>query len=130
MKITRRGSLLGIGALIGIGAGASFLACGRGRDAAAAITPEKLRIALADIIAPERVGSAYRKERDHVGLAAELAEKPGLLAATRQSCPATLRAHVRAQVQEDFRRGDIVVADRFVMARSECILAALATDLA
>ena len=127
MKTTRRGLLVGIGATFAAGAGTSFLACRARPDVVATLSPEKLRIALIDIIEPERIGAAYRGTRGRAGLVEELATKPGLVTATKQSCLATLRAHVRAQIQEDFRRGDIVIADRFLMARSECILAALAT---
>jgi hypothetical protein len=126
MRITRRGILLGTVALIGAGAGGSILACRPGAEETAALDPGRLRAALADIVAPERIGRAYRAGRGRDELAGELASKPGLLAAASQTCPATLRARLRAQVREDFRRGDVVVADRFVVARSECIVAALA----
>jgi hypothetical protein len=125
MRITRRGVLLGTVALIGTGAGASVLACRPGADGQAVLDPERLRVALADIIAPERIGRAYRADRTRADLEAELAARPRLVAASAQGCPATLRDAVRDEVQEEFRRGDVVIADRFIVARSECILAAL-----
>jgi hypothetical protein len=125
MRITRRGVLIGTVALIGIAAGASVLACRPATGGQAALDPERLRVALADIIAPERIGQAYRAGRTHADLEAELAARPRLVVAAAQGCPTTLRDAVRAEVQEEFRRGDVVIADRFVVARSECILAAL-----
>ena len=125
MRITRRGTLLGLLALFGGTSGASILSCRPSGDATATLDPERLRVALADIIAPERIGRAYRAARDTSTLTAEFASKPGLVAAAAQECPATLRTQLQAQITEDFRRGDVVVADRFVVARSECILAAL-----
>ena len=125
MKITRRDVVLGTAALIGTGAGASVLACRPGTDGQAALDPERLRVALADIIAPERIGRAYGAERTRHDLLAELEACPGLVRAAAQTCPATLRGLLRDQVREDFRNGDVLVADRFVVARSECILAAL-----
>jgi hypothetical protein len=125
MRITRRSVLLGTVALIGTAAGASVLACRPGTGRQAALDPERLRVALADIIAPERIGRAYRAGRTHADLEAELAARPRLVAATAQGCPATLRDAVRAEIQEEFRRRDVVIADRFVVARSECILAGL-----
>jgi hypothetical protein len=125
MKITRRGVVLGTVALVGTGAGASVLACRPGADGQAGLDPARLRVALADIVAPERIGRAYGAGRARAALLAEFAARPGLVTAAAQDCPATLRSLLRDQVRADFRTGDVVVADRFVVARSECIVAAL-----
>lgn len=130
MKPTRRTILLaalgttGVAAIVGYGG--SLLACNaRASGRSAGVDPSGLTPALDDIIAASRVGRAYREERDRATLVDEFGAKPGLVAAAAQTCPTAMRAELRAQVEADFRNGDIVVADRFVMARSECILAAL-----
>lgn len=121
---TRRGVLIGTAAIVATGAAASALAC-RPRVQDAALDPGRLRVVLAHIHAPERVGRAYRLGRDTGILLAELEARAGLCEVAAASCPEAARAALRVQVAEDFRRGDVVVADRLVMARSECILAAL-----
>ncbi len=128
---TRRAMIAGgtvVGGLAAAG-GLSALACS-GNRTLAALDPDRLRAGLADIVAPARIGAAYGSGRSRETLLAELAAKPGLCAAAGHECPATLRAAFRAQVAEDFRSGDVVVADRFVVARSEGIVAALGVGAA
>lgn len=124
--VTRRGVLIGMVAILGSAATASVLACRPGTGTAA-LDLDRLRLALSDIMAPERVGHSYRQDRDTATLLEEFGARPALAAAASLDCPDMLRSRIRAVAQEDFRTGDIVIADRFVMARSECIVAALAT---
>lgn len=122
--VTRRGVLIGAIALLGGTATASVLVCWPNTEMAS-LKLERLRAALVDMVAPERIGQAYRQTRDTATLLEEFAARPDLVAAASSSCPDTLRGLVRTLVQQDFKTGDIVIADRFVMARSECIVAAL-----
>jgi hypothetical protein len=92
----------------------------------AAVDLDRLRGILAEIHAPERVGSAYRHGKDTNALLAEFEARPGLQEIAQHGCPATARSALRAEVARDFRNGDLIIADRLLMARSECILAALA----
>lgn len=107
------------------GGAASLVACRPARDVAVTLDPIRLRFGLADILAPERVGAVYRAGRNREQLLAEANAKPGLLDACSQDCPVAIRATLRMQSTEDFRQNDILVADRFIVARSECIIAAL-----
>lgn len=86
---------------------------------------DRLRDILAEIRLPARIGRACREGKDTGALLMEFAAVPGLRAAAAHSCPDAARAILRAQARKDFRRGDVVVTDRLVMARSECIIAAL-----
>ncbi|MEJ6396202.1 hypothetical protein V8J82_23310 [Gymnodinialimonas sp. 2305UL16-5] len=126
-KVFNRRNIL-IGAVIVVGGGgmASALACRPDAESAALGEQlDRLRAALDDIVAPERIGRAYRAERGLSAVTAEFLDTPYLSMAAAYDCPAALRAHLRDQIRADFVAGDVVVADRFVVARSECILAAL-----
>lgn len=124
---TRRGILIGTAAVIATGAGASAFACRPGATERAALNIGRLQTLLTEIQASNRIGPAYRRNTDIQTLLAEFDAHLGLQEVARHDCPQAARTELRAQATDDFRRGDIVVVDRLVMARSECILAALAT---
>lgn len=123
-QITRR-FILGGTAAIAAGSAVSVLSCRPRLDMAIAPDLDRLRFGLADIVAPERVGWAYRATRTQEHLLLEAAAKPGLVSACNETCPTAIRAALRRQAAEDFQVADVVLADRFVVARSECIVAAL-----
>ncbi|ABD57183.1 hypothetical protein [Jannaschia sp. CCS1] len=126
-RLTRRiliGSGLAFGSL-GLAGGLSALACRRNNSATATLNPDRLRLARSSLIAPERIANAYRNGQSRAALIGEMAQKPGLCRAAGLDCPTAIQTELRRQVIEDFRNGDVVVADRFVVARSECIVAAL-----
>lgn len=117
------GGIGGVVMVAGVGT-ASYLAC-RPPGGLAELQIDRLRVALADMVAPTRIAEAYRASRSPEALLDEFAGKPGLQRATTQRCPAALRDCVREQVKSDFSAGDVVLTDRFIIARSEGILAAL-----
>lgn len=123
--LTRRGVLIGAGAAITAGTAASVLACRPDNVQVAGLDFVRLRGVLTDIHASDRVGNAYRRGKDSEALLAEFAAKPGLSEVAAHTCSEAARAALQAQAREDFRCGDVVVTDRLVMARSECIIAAL-----
>lgn len=124
-KLTKRSFLVGGGGLLmlGVGFGGSLLACNRTRIAALPL--ERLDVALLDIRAPERIGSAYRAQVGLPAVEAAFLGKRGLVEAIAHECPETRRGRIRTEIRADFTAGDVVVADRWVMARSECLIAAL-----
>ncbi len=125
----KRAFLLGLLGIVGVGAGASIWSCGAGAVEESATLPppdpERLRAALDDIIAPERIARGYRMTRSRAALEAEFTAHPGLATASAGGCSETMRARLRRLAQDDFQRGDVLVVDRLVVARSECILAGL-----
>lgn len=124
--LNRRNVLTGAAAVIAGGSVASALACRPDAESAALeLQLNRLRVALADIVAPDRIGRAYRQDRTASELREEFFATPSLRIAARHDCPAALRAYLHEQVRAEFQTGDVVVADRFVVARSECILAGL-----
>ncbi|MGY6633657.1 MAG: hypothetical protein ACXIU8_07910 [Alkalilacustris sp.] len=128
-RSTRRRVLLGLGAgvagvaLFGVG---SLALCNR-RVAALPPADVALRLAeaLPEVFAPERLARHWPDRGTAEQLAAEIQARPRLAAAVAAPCPARRRAEVRAQLAEEFARGEIEVVDRLVVARSECVIAAL-----
>ena len=122
----RRGVLLGLAGLLGglglVGAG-SVAVCSR--RIAAAEASLRLAEALPEVFAPARLAAHWQGPRDPDRLAAAVMARPHLLAALETDCIASRRAHVRAQIVADFAAGAMVVADRLVVADSECLIAAL-----
>lgn len=124
---TRRAFLVSLAGLCGLGvAGAlgSLRYCAR-RSTATAARLDRLDVALARIHAPRTIGRAYRAGMDEPSLLAQLAGKPGLAAAMEIDCPATRAVAIAEQIRSDFRDGDVRIEGRWVVSRSECIIAAL-----
>ncbi|MFV0359649.1 hypothetical protein [Tropicimonas sp.] len=86
---------------------------------------DRLDVAVADIAGAAEIGRSYRARVGDGTLLSELGARPALLEALEYTCPETRRALVRRQFREDFRTGDILVENRWVVSRSECIIAAL-----
>ena len=125
-KKTRR-FFLGTGLVAAGAAGASVLACGGLTEQAAW---HRLDILLPRMRDPVRVGLASRAAfgLDHLLQAAE-AHGP-IATALRTECPATRLDTLATAIRADFAARDIVLCDRFVMARTEGIVAGLRLDQA
>ena len=124
--LSRRTFFAAGGGLVALGAaafGGSLVYCGR--ESFAALPLERLDVALADIRAPERIGRSYLAAVGRTSVEEGVLGKAGLLDALRRDCPETRRADIRAQFRADFAAGDVVVADRWVVSRSECLVAAV-----
>lgn len=124
--LTKRAFLAGGGGIVlagALGFGGSLVACNLGR--VAALPLERLDVALLDIRAPGRIGRAWRARVGLPAVEAEFLGRPALVAALGPDCAETRRARIRAEVRADFAAGDVVLADRWVVARSECLIAAL-----
>ena len=122
----RRTILGGLLGAVGIGAagyGGSLGACALARRDVAMLKP--LLIALDGLQTPERIGQAWLAEEDPATTAAALLADRTLVQATLIPDPEARRAQVMALIQDQFARGDIVVADRWVVSRIEARLAAL-----
>ena len=125
---SRRRVLLGLAATLGgvvaLGAG-SRVVCDRRVAVSARDLAHRLAAALPDVFAPERLALHWTPPAGVEGLVAEVMARPQLVAALQTECEASRRAQIRAQLAEDFFRGDVVVVDRLVVARSECVIAAM-----
>ena len=125
-RLTKRAFLAGAIGFAGfglLGFGGSVIVCNRKR--LSALPLERLDIALVDIRAPERIGGAYRAQVGLAAVEAAFLGNPGLLAAIASDCPETRRGRIRTVIRADFVAGDVIVTDRWVVARSECLIAAL-----
>lgn len=111
------------GALIALG-GVSILGCGlRGNRQGA--TLERLSVMLADIVDPIRIGQAACETIGIAGLQEEAGANVHVSEALTIQCAATRRARLRAGCQADFAQGRIVVCDRYVLSRTEMLVAGL-----
>ncbi len=123
---SRRRVILGLGGTcVALGAGATLsgLSCGW-RSETARAAASRLTVALPDIVHPERLARWYLARTERSTIEAAL-DTPGDLALLSGiDCPAARRAEIAARVRSDFVRGDVVVADRIVAARTECVIAA------
>ncbi len=125
-RLSRRATLIGIGGLwlaAGVAGAASVVACRSGSARMASL--DRLDVALADIRGADRIARVYRAGTAPSRIAAEFEAKTDLVAALAIDCPASRAAAIRARMREDFRTGDVVVADRLVVSRTECLVAAL-----
>ena len=109
-------------ALFGVG---SVAVCNRRVAVAPAEAARRLAEALPEVFAPRRLAAHWPGSASPDQLTAEVLARPRLVAALEATCPARCRAEVRAQLSEEFARGEIEVVDRLVVARSECVIAAL-----
>jgi hypothetical protein len=127
MGLTRRVLIAGGGAVVLAGAaaaGGGLALCGAG-SRLAGLPLERLDVALLDIRAPDRICQALREASPPAALEEAFLRRADLLEVLRFDCEATRRGALRMAVREDFRRGDILVADRLIVARSEALIAAL-----
>lgn len=125
-KTTRR-LFLGTSISVVSVAGISLFACGRQDDTAAF---ERLDILLADICDPVRIGLACRSRRNVQELMQEAESNVHISSALRIGCSATRREIFKSRVRVDFAARDIVLCDRFVVARTEFIVAGLRLERA
>ena len=125
---SRRGVVLGlVGTLGGLAAlgTSSVIVCNRRTAFAPNEVIRRLAVTLPEVFAPDRLAAHWMPRGDTNALTAEVMARPQLVAALEVTCEASRRARVRAQVSEDFVRGDIHVVDRLVVSYTECVIAAL-----
>ncbi len=91
----------------------------------ASLPLERLDVALADIRDAARIGRAFRAAEGPPGVEAAFLDRPALLQAMTLDCDETRRAALRTAFRDGFRAGDVVTADRWVVSRAECVVAAL-----
>ena len=122
-RLTRR-VLIGTGVSVAVLGTASVLAC-RQTSSREAVSYDRLDFLLATLVDPLRIGRAVR-ELVSIDTLFELARQNGdLQRAVAYDCVETRRGIVMARVRNDFLANDIVVCDRMVLSRTECIVAGL-----
>lgn len=127
MGLTRRILIAGGGVVVlgtAAAAAGSLVFCAR-ESRLAGLPLERLDVALADIAAPDRLARALRAAERPEAIEAAFLGRGDLLETLRVDCPESRRAAIRSAFREDFRRGDVVVADRWIVARAEGLIAAL-----
>ncbi|MCU0906240.1 MAG: hypothetical protein MUF73_02090 [Rhodobacteraceae bacterium] len=131
-RIARRHLLRAFGGVIvltGAGGVASSYACGLRHPAQQEATL-RLAVALQDILYPDRLARAYLDRHGTAPLAALLEPASTLADLATISCDSARRSAIAGQIRQDFATGDVVVADRIVAARTECVIAAACLSLA
>jgi hypothetical protein len=127
MKLVTRRSVLiaatGIVVLAGGTLGVGALDCDWSEASAAGA--DRLFSAIPDIVDPLAIGSAYVAANSPQSIARELLARDALLAAARPDCPERRRNLAGQAFREDFRDGNIVLVEQWVISRSECLVAAL-----
>ena len=125
--ISRRAVLLTLGGVAGVvvaGVGASVVVC-NARSEATALSLERLDVALAEMPGAARIARAVRAATEQAELIEQFIAKRPLVSALAIDCPASRLQAINAQIRADFDADDVVVADRWVVSRSECLIAAL-----
>jgi hypothetical protein len=125
--ITRRRliwSFAGVTGGVALAGAGSLAACGRATRVAFAWMPERLAETLSEVFEPERLARHWAEVGRQSAAADEILDRPGLVAALEMDCIESRRALVRKQFAEDFAAGDVIVADRLLVARSEYLIAA------
>ena len=84
----------------------------------------RLFAAIPDMAAPQAVGRVYGAEHGPEMLLAQLSAEGPLKDASQITCEATRCAAIQETFRQDFTRGRIVVADRWIVARSEALISA------
>lgn len=112
--------LLGLGA---VGYGGSLAICRLGGTDMAMLRP--LFAGLGGMRTPERVGKAWLDHEQTEEIARALLAHPDLMRAVLIPQEAARQRELAWIIRAEFARGDIVVADRWVVSRTEARLAAL-----
>lgn len=122
----RRPFLTGGLGLLGAGAvtwGGSLAACSAsGRETAMLIQP--LFVALADLRARDQIGQAFLEETGAEPLLAQIAARRDLISAALIPGDQDRLIHLQDTIRQDFAAGDVVLANRWVVARCEAQIAA------
>lgn len=124
-SLGRRPFLIGGLATTGLAAlawGGSLGYCAIRAHETAMIRP--LLVALADIRSPGRIGHAYLGSAGTDHIASTILARRDLVGVLLLPDARHRRASVAEIVREDFAKDDVVVADRWVVARTEAQLAA------
>ena len=124
---TRRRVLAAGGGALVLGGGAalgSIPVCNALR-ADLGLAAERLAVALPDIHAPERLADWWLTTQGSEDLPRLLEIHAGLDEARRVACRGARREVIASRVRKDFRTGDILLADRIVASRTECLVAAI-----
>lgn len=127
MGLTRR-VVIGSGLTVAAIGGVSLLACGwSGTAATAGLNRlERLNVLLTSLPEPDRIGRAVIdtvQDDALFGMAAANAHIPQALLI---NCDSSRYAFLRKGVRLDFHQNDVVLCDRFVLSRTECLVAGLA----
>ena len=125
--ISRRGLLWSAagaaGAVAVVGAGSAAV-CGRVSQASLDAMPERLYAMLPEVFEPLRLARHWQASASETDLVDEILSRPALLTAVETECPEKRRNIIRTQFADDFLVGDIVLANRLLVARSEYLVAA------
>lgn len=114
---------LGLAGLSVLGYGGSLVGCRMAGVETALLKP--LMIGLRNMRMPDRVGRAWLAEESAETAAAALRARRDLMHAALKVDDTDRMRVLAVAIRDEFSRGDVVVADRFVVSRTEARLAAL-----
>lgn len=126
--VTRRRLLWTVAGATGslvIAGASSGVVCNHARNVTERSVQKRLVGTLPEVFEPERLARHWRDSVGHIAPVDEILGRPGLVAALDAACVGARRTLVRAQFAEDFAAGDVVVADRLLVARSEYLISAV-----
>lgn len=125
-RFTRR--LFGITGLAAVTvAGGSIFACNRSTQTAVT-SFEPLDVLLAGMRDPLGVGQSYRAEYGLSTLTEAAQTRHWIVSALGIACPDTRYDFLTEGVRHEFRTGEIALCNRFVLSKTECIVAGLRYD--
>ena len=122
--LTRRSALVSVGAVLAAGTLASYGVCTR-RSLQKSSRLERLDVAVSQIRNAREIGAGIRARTSFSEIQRSLEHNKGLMRALDFECPEKRLVVIRDQVSSDFRSADIVVESRWVLSKTECLIAAL-----
>lgn len=124
--LTKRVFLGSGAAILLLGAG-SRIAC-QDRTEQLARNYHRLDVFLPQLPDPERIGRAFRDKLGLDRLQVQAAANACISRAVELDCETSRLSVLHDGVRDEFRRGEIVLCDRFVLSATECLVAGLRFD--
>lgn len=121
--LSRRNVLISASAVVAAG-GASYFGCVFSDDPKVAGL-KRLEVLLTQIFDPARVGTAVEEVFGQDAILETAMADPGFSDAVRIDCDVSRLSFLQDKSRQDFASGRIMVCDRFVLSRTEAIVAGL-----
>lgn len=118
---------LGSGAAILLLGAGSRIACQR-KTVQVSRNYQRLDVFLPELPDPERIGRSFRERIGLDRLHAHAADNACISRAIALDCETSRLSILREGIRDEFRRGEIVLCDRFVLSVTECLVAGLRFD--
>lgn len=123
-RLSRRSLLISTGVVVAGGALASYATCTK-HSAQAAMRLDRLDVVAERIRNARKIGANIRAKTAFSDLVRSLRQNAGLVSAMEFECSEKRLAVVREQITRDFRSGAVIVENRWVLSKTEGLVAAL-----